>query len=306
MIYLIIIFILVSFTILFYGILKMLLSDKLIIKERIEKVKEINEKYIFNKEKESLTLSERVLQPLYKSITSLILKLTPKYKINKYKKELENAGLLKNNNIERWLYIRLLSVILISSFLGLLTYLIEPNIFKALLITIMLILLINFAFRFYIASKITARKNSITKDLPFTLDLITVSVEAGLSFDGAIARVVNNIQGDLSSEFGKTLKEIRMGIERKIALRNMSDRCGIKEISTFITSIIQADDLGVSLSNVLRIESEQLREQRKQAAREKAMKAPIKMLFPLIIFIFPTIFVIILGPAVIKIMEIFK
>jgi Flp pilus assembly protein TadB len=163
----------------------------------------------------------------------------------------------------------------------------------------------NVIFSFYISSKIESRKSIILKDLPYTLDLITVSVEAGLSFDGAMARVVNNISGELCDEFAKALKEIRMGIQRKTALRNLSDRCDVKELSMLVTSLIQADDLGVSLGKVLRIESANLREHRKQIAREKAMKAPIKMLFPLIFFIFPSIFIIILGPAVIRIFGIF-
>ena len=124
-------------------------------------------------------------------------------------------------------------------------------------------------------------------------------------FDGALARVISNINGELCDEFANSLKEIRMGIERKVALRNMSDRCDVKALSMLVTSIIQADELGVSLSRVLRIESENLREHRKQVAREKAMKAPIKMLFPLVFFIFPTIFIIILGPAVIRMITIF-
>jgi tight adherence protein C len=132
-----------------------------------------------------------------------------------------------------------------------------------------------------------------------------VSVEAGLSFDGAMTRVINNLSGELCDEFGKSLKEIKMGIQRQEALRNMSERCDVKELSTLVTSLIQADELGVSLGKVLRIEAANLREHRKQSAREKAMKAPIKMLFPLIFFIFPSIFIIILGPAIIKIIAIF-
>lgn len=149
------------------------------------------------------------------------------------------------------------------------------------------------------------QKEKILKELPYALDLITVSIEAGLSFDGAMAKVVGNTNGALCDEFAKSLKEINMGIERKTALKNMSDRCNVPELSSFISSLIQADELGVSLSKVLRIESANLREHRKQAAREKAMKAPIKMLFPLVFFIFPSIFIIILGPTVIKILDMF-
>jgi tight adherence protein C len=131
-------------------------------------------------------------------------------------------------------------------------------------------------------------------------------VEAGLSLDGAIARIVSNIRGILSEEFSKTLKEMRMGIDKKQALRNMSDRCDVRDLSVLVNALIQADELGVSLGKVLRIEGAQLREKRRQAAREKAMKAPVKILFPLIVFIFPAIFVIILGPAVINMIELFK
>lgn len=248
---------------------------------------------------------KRMGQPLYETISKWIYHLTPEQKIKKLSLRLEASGLLKNNTVEKWLYKSSMMVLTISGFIGLMAYLLEPNILTALVMTGLMILLIQFSLRFYISRQISQRKFKITKALPFTLDLITVSVEAGLSFDGAIARVITNVPGELSDEFAKTLKETKMGIERKIALRNMSDRCEIKELSMFITSIIQADSLGVSLGNVLRIEASGLREHRKQAAREKAMKAPVKMLFPLIIFIFPAIFIIILGPAAIKVIQIF-
>ncbi|KRQ85778.1 Bacterial type II secretion system protein F domain protein [Caloramator mitchellensis] len=183
--------------------------------------------------------------------------------------------------------------------------LILKNMLKSGLMAVLIAILVNTLFNFNLSSRIEKRKRNILRDLPYILDLITVSVEAGLSFDGAIARVIENIKGDLSDEFAKTLKEIRMGIQRKVALKNLSDRCDVREISMLVTSLIQADELGVSLGKVLRIESANLREQRKQIAREKALKAPIKMLFPLIFFIFPTIFTIILGPAVIKIYNFF-
>jgi len=139
-----------------------------------------------------------------------------------------------------------------------------------------MMLLISTIFNFYLSKKVNRRKKIIVRELPYTLDLITVSVEAGLSFDGAMARVIVNISGELCDEFSKTLKEIRMGIQRKVALKNMGQRCEVKELSMLLTSLIQADDLGVGLANVLRIESAGLREHRTQVAREAAMKAPIK------------------------------
>ncbi|RKD28784.1 type II secretion system F family protein [Thermohalobacter berrensis] len=134
---------------------------------------------------------------------------------------------------------------------------------------------------------------------------MTVSVEAGLSFDGALERLINNIEGILSHEFSRVLSEIRMGKSRKEALKDMSTRCGVSDLTALIGALIQADELGVGVSNVLRVQSVQMRQKRRQRAQEKAMKAPVKMLFPLIFFIFPAIFVVLLGPAVIKIIEIF-
>lgn len=282
-----------------YGILTLLHRDKLKVEERVQQIKGIND--INFEEETGKSFNERALKPFYEAFISFIMKATPSHKISALSKKLESAGLLKNYTVEKWLYIKWVLTIGIPLIFGVLAYLIEANFIKATMLAAVIGCFISTIFRFYIAGKIENRKKEILGDLPYTLDLITVSVEAGLSFDGAMARVVNNIKGELCDEFAKALKEIRMGIERKIALRNLSSRCEVKELSMLVTSLIQADELGVSLGKVLRIEAANLREHRKQAAREKAMKAPIKMLFPLIFFIFPSIFIIILGPAIIKI-----
>lgn len=287
---------------LIYGILTVLTKSQVQMKHRLEQIRDINAAE-YNEEK-NRSFHERAIAPLLKSTTNILLRVTPGSKLEVLNKRLERAGLLKNSTAEKWLYIKGIVVVLLPSFFGILVYALEPNILKAAAMGFILMLLANTVFNFYISSRIEGRKKLVLRDLPYTLDLITVSVEAGLSFDGAMARVVSNINGELCDEFSKALKEIRMGIQRKAALRNLSDRCDVKELSMLVTSLIQADDLGVSLGKVLRIESSNLREHRKQVAREKAMKAPIKMLFPLIFFIFPTIFIIILGPAVIKIFSI--
>lgn len=287
---------------LIYGILTVLTKSQVQMKHRLEQIRDINAAE-YNEEK-NRSFHERAIAPLLKFTTNILLRVTPGSKLEVLYKRLERAGLLKNSTAEKWLYIKGIVVVLLPSFFGILVYALEPNIIKAAAMCFILMLLANTVFNFYISSRIEGRKKLVLRDLPYTLDLITVSVEAGLSFDGAMARVVSNINGELCDEFSKALKEIRMGIQRKAALRNLSDRCDVKELSMLVTSLIQADDLGVSLGKVLRIESSNLREHRKQVAREKAMKAPIKMLFPLIFFIFPTIFIIILGPAVIKIFSI--
>ncbi|MFA9397889.1 MAG: type II secretion system F family protein [Clostridiaceae bacterium] len=286
-----------------YFILIFIFQKKLKIEKRINDIKEFKSSNYSNVDKNTFT--ERILLPIYKSIINYFIKITPKGKLANFNEKLEKAGLSKNNDGEKWLFKKNMLSILLAFIMGIISYVLDSNIIIALIFVVLFMFLVNFSFNFYVLRKIENRKKNILKDLPFTIDLITVSVEAGLSFDGAMARVISNLKGDLCDEFSKSLKEIKMGIERKIALRNLSNRCEVKELSMLVTSIIQADELGVSLGKVLRIEASNLREHRKQVAREKAMKAPIKLLFPLILFIFPSIFVIILGPAVIKIIDIF-
>lgn len=303
MLYLITFIFFLSVFMLIFGILYTVSGDKLKIENRLEQIKDIQnleENDILNK-----SFSDRAIKPLYDSITKFLLKITPGNKIAIMNKKLEKAGLLKNTTTEKYLYKKSMISFTAAILSGTLIYLAKPDLLVALLISVFILLLMNTLFNFSLSKKVTDRQKNMLRDLPYTLDLITVSVEAGLSFDGAIARVVNNLNGELCDEFGKSLKEMRMGIQKKVALKNMSERCEVRELSLLITSLIQADDLGVSLGKVLRIEAANLREHRKQAARERAMKAPVKMLFPLIFFIFPSIFIIILGPAVIKMMSIF-
>ncbi|MBK5241514.1 MAG: type II secretion system F family protein [Clostridium sp.] len=287
-----------------YGTMLILCKGKITIGYRIKQIENIDSDTDNRLNIDKISFSQRALTPFYERISKFLIKATPKRKIIMLKKKLEKAGLLKSNTPENWLYNRVMFMLILSILFGILIYIIGADFLKALLLALLIMLLISTFFNFYLSKKINARKKMIVKELPYTLDLITVSVEAGLSFDGAMSRVIANISGELCDEFAKTLKEIRMGIQRKVALKNMSQRCEVKELSMLLTSLIQADDLGVGLSNVLRIESESLRERRKQIARETAMKAPIKMLFPLIFFIFPSIFIVILGPALIKIFKI--
>ena len=289
--------------ILIYVLLATILKNKLTIKSRIDKIKD-NEN-VLEESIQNTSFLERLFKSFYISASKFILGATAKQRINILNKRLERAGLLKNSSVEKWIINKTIVMFGVPILFGILMYALIPEGAKIFVIMLLFMLVINTFFSFYLSKTIETRKRNILKELPYTLDLITVSVEAGLSFDGAMARVINNIKGELCDEFSKALKEIRMGIQRKTALKNMSERCEVKELTMFITSIIQADELGVSLGRILRIESENLREHRKQVAREQAMKAPIKMLFPLIFFIFPSIFVIILGPAAIKVFNIF-
>jgi tight adherence protein C len=152
---------------------------------------------------------------------------------------------------------------------------------------------------FWLGRRIRARRHQILLALPDTLDMLTISIRAGLGFDGALAKVVEKARGPLADEFRRCLAEIRVGRARRDALRDMVDRTQVPPLTTFVGAIIQAEQLGVPIARVLQVQSEQLRLERRQRAEELAAKAPIKMLLPLVGCIFPAMFVVILGPAVI-------
>jgi tight adherence protein C len=153
--------------------------------------------------------------------------------------------------------------------------------------------------------KARGRKERIRADLPDALDLLAVSVEAGLGFDASLAKLREHMEGPLAEEFGLTLSEMRIGESRGEALKRMSDRVDAPELSAFTRAIIQADQLGTSLGRILRVQAADARLRRQAAAEEKAMKAPIKMLFPTVLFIFPAMFLVILGPAILNVQKIF-
>lgn len=158
---------------------------------------------------------------------------------------------------------------------------------------------------FWLKRKITKRNRIALKELPDVLDLLTVSLEAGLGFDSALSKLVSRKEGVLSAEFQRCLEEIRLGRTRREALSGVKERLILEEINVLISSILQAEKLGIGMVQVLRVQSKEVREQRKQRAEEEAMKAPIKMLFPLVLFIFPSLFIVLLGPALIQFMQTF-
>jgi tight adherence protein C len=157
----------------------------------------------------------------------------------------------------------------------------------------------------FVSSRARRRRDEIRAQLPDTLDLLAVSVEAGLGFDGAMTKVTEHMEGPLTEEFSLTLGEMRIGESRQDALKKMAERVATPEVATFTRAIIQADQLGISLGRILRVQAAETRLKRQAAAEEKAMKAPIKMLFPTVAFIFPAMFLVVLGPAMISIMNIF-
>ena len=155
--------------------------------------------------------------------------------------------------------------------------------------------------KMWLTRKVEARQREIKKALADTLDLMTIAVEAGLGFDAALGRVVGAIRGPLSDELFRMLQELRIGIPRNAALANLGGRTNVEELDQFITAIHQADSFGIAIGKVLRVQAQQLRQKRSQLAEERAAKTPVKLLFPLLLCVFPALFVVLVGPAAISI-----
>jgi tight adherence protein C len=150
----------------------------------------------------------------------------------------------------------------------------------------------------WLGNRIKRRKSAIIRALPDAIDLLTISVEAGLGFDPALQRVVEKWDNELTREFARMLSEIRMGQSRREALRDLAERTNVDDLNVFVSAVVQADQLGVSITQVLRVQSKQMRMRRRQRAEEQAHKAPVKMIFPMVFLIFPALYIVLLGPAV--------
>ena len=217
--------------------------------------------------------------------------------------KLEKAGYPGGLRGADWVGVKILSLIafaILGLLLGLL--LTSGSIVLALLFALGGGALGYLAPEFWLGRKIRARSMQMVLQLPDALDLLTISVEAGLGFDAALAKVVEKMEGPLVDEFRQALAEVRMGRPRREALRDVAQRADAQPVTNFIGAIVQAEQLGVPIAKVLQIQSNQLRIERRQRAEEAAAKAPVKMLFPMVGCIFPTIFIVILGPAVITVM----
>ena len=157
----------------------------------------------------------------------------------------------------------------------------------------------------WLKRKAKKRKEKLRQQLPDIMDLLVVSVEAGLGFDAALIRLYEKDKSELMTELMQATRDIQRGMSKKEAYEGLAKRCDVKELTTFLTALVQADQLGISIKSVLKVQAENLRKDRKMRAEEKALKAPVTMLVPMVLFIFPVIFIVLLGPAVLNIMDIF-
>jgi tight adherence protein C len=248
---------------------------------------------------------ERTIRPLAGRLSGMVARVTSTSFSETTEKRLALAGNPGDLRVSDWLGIKAVGAIVGAGIFFLLFGLVGLLGLPPILRLVMVPIGLMFGFtlpEFWLGGRVRARQKAILLMIPDSLDLLTISVRAGLGFDGALGKVVEKLKGPLTDEFRRALAEIRVGKARRDALRDIVPRTEVPALTNFIGAIIQAEQLGVSISKVLQVQSEQLRIERRQRAEEQAAKAPIKMLFPLVGCIFPSLFIVILGPAIILIM----
>lgn len=252
--------------------------------------------------KNEMPASERLLAPILESSKALGARLSPTGTVDRFAKMLDQAG-----NPPGWTAEKILG----AKGAGLIAGAVLGFLFGGFSIKGIVIMVVGGAFGFFLPDllvKNTAmkRQEELRRGLADTLDMLTVCVEAGQGFDAALQQVARNTRGPVAGEFARIMSEIQIGKPRGEAFRSLADRTTVGEIKNFVSALVQADRLGLPIGNVLREQSHEMRLARRQYAEEKAMKVPVKILFPMLLFIFPAVFIVILGPAVIRMIVTFS
>jgi tight adherence protein C len=253
----------------------------------------------------SQPLSERIIIPLARKFGEFATRFTPQNAIQSTARKLELAGNPKGLEPSIFWAMRFIVAVAIG---GVLLFVfsisnIQWGWGQKLMIIAALVALGFYIPEMMISSKISRRQKAVRKAMPDALDLLTICVEAGLGFDGAMAKVHDKWDNELSWAFGRVIREIQLGKLRRDALRDMADRLGLPEMTSFVAAVIQSEQLGVSMAKVLHIQADQMRVKRRQLAEEEAHKAPIKMLIPLALLIFPSICIVLMTPALLMMMR---
>jgi tight adherence protein C len=277
-------------------------SDEEALQRRLEEFSARGEAINLEAIELSQPFAERIIYPLARKMGDLATKFTPEHALRTTQQKLELAGNPGKLDPTMFLALRFIAA---AFFGGLLffVFMISPSRMpfgRILLISVAAGALGFFFPQLWLQSQISKRQTNIRKAMPDALDLLTICVEAGLGFDAAMAKVSEKWKTELSLAFGRVIREIQLGKLRREALRDMADRIGIPEMTSFVAAVIQSEQLGVSMAKVLRIQADQMRVKRRQRAEEAAHKAPIKMLFPMAVLIFPSLMIVLLTPAALK------
>ncbi len=246
----------------------------------------------------SQPFTDRVVMPLMRRVGEISSRFTPQHAVEQTQKMLEMAGNPGRMDASTFMVLHFGSAILFGVLVFVLTlFSVMFSLPIKLLIVLVFTVLGYFFPDLWIRSRISGRQKSVRKAMPDALDLLTICVEAGLGFDAAMSKVNEKWDNELSLAFGRVIREIQLGKLRRDALRDMAERIGLSEMTSFVAAVIQSEMLGVSMAKILRIQSDQMRVKRRQRAEEEAHKAPIKMIFPMGLFIFPALLIVLLTPA---------
>jgi tight adherence protein C len=251
-------------------------------------------------------LRERAVVPVVTWFTDVGRRLTPVGYVDGIRRKLTLSGTFSQEALDRFLAMRVVSLALIPVWAIIAFGVLPLGGGSKLAIFALLTLASILGPDAVLNRKVAERQHEIQVRLPDVLDLLTISVEAGLGFEQALDRTVAAVPGPLSDEFARMLGEVRAGAARSDAMRAMDERIDVAEVRSFVLAILQADTFGVSIGRVLRAQADEMRIKRRQLAQEQALKAPVKMLFPMVFCIFPALFVVVIGPAVINISKNFK
>jgi tight adherence protein C len=253
----------------------------------------------------SQPFSDRVVVPLARKFGEFATRFTPQNAIQSAAHKIELAGNPRMLDPSIFWASRFMVAIFLGGFLVFIFSISKMSIglMQRLLVVGMFMLLGFYIPEMLLSSRISRRQKEIRRAMPDALDLLTICVEAGLGFDGAMAKVFEKWDNELSLAFGRVIREIQLGKLRRDALRDMANRLGIPEMTSFVAAVIQSEQLGVSMAKVLRIQADQMRMKRRQLAEEEAHKAPIKMLIPMALLIFPSICIVLMAPAVLMMMR---
>jgi tight adherence protein C len=247
---------------------------------------------------------DRTLRPMMRRFSGIGTRLTSRERVGRTESKLAAAGYPYGLRTIDFMGLKVVAAVVISGLAFLLFGVAMGNSASTSLIIAIISLFIGFFVPdYWLSTRIKGRQKLILLAIPDTLDLLTISVKAGLGFDAALGKVIEKTEGPLTDEFRRAMAEIRIGKSRRDALKELVGRTNVPALTNFIGAIVQAEQLGVAIANVLEVQSEQLRIERRQRAEEMAAKAPIKMLFPLVGCIFPSMFIVILGPAMILIVK---
>jgi tight adherence protein C len=251
------------------------------------------------------SFGERVLMPLQDRFSGIGRRLSGADSAERIRRKLDLAG-----NPPGWTVDRVMSGKVLGAMAGLVGGVLFSFMLGGVLTKLLVVAGVTiagfYAPNMYLYQRAYDRSSRLLREMPDAIDLLTISVESGLGFDAAVQQVAQNTEGPLAEEFSRVLREMQIGSSRSEALRALADRTNVNELRSFVSAMVQADAFGIPIANVLRVQSSEMRVKRRQRAEEKAQQVPVKMTIPLIFCILPSLFIVIMGPAVIQVMDSFS